>query len=240
MKTVAVALTICRPTARIFLACLARQTVPLPTVLWVDDVPGFTVGELPGFVRVVDGGPLGSPMSIGLVRRAACEYAIKELGAEALLFLDDDDYYAPNHFAVTREALLSAPWTSGQRFGVSYWSQRPELCDDREGTGPQSTWGVRVGTYLAAGGYQDDRLEEVALGRRIGSEQLGPHQRVTHVRMLRGHHLSQTVSYDRAALRRRFQPVPLCAVHAPELDDLEAWCRLHDSSPLAEYHDVRS
>lgn len=226
MRTVAIALTIGRASARGFLGCLARQTFPIPTLLWVDDVPELQVRA---DVHVVHGPALGSARSIGLVRRAACAYAIERMGADALLFLDDDDYYAPDHYQTLCEALETAEWVGARRFGVVSTGQPPQsvtLADDSLGTGPPSTWGMRVTTYLAGGGYQDDTLEEVELTRRIGRERLTRHDRVTHVRRLSGPHLSITVGYDRAALRKLVQPaVELYPEQPEEYRSLDAWCR---------------
>jgi hypothetical protein len=227
MRCAAVALTIGRPQVRGFLWQLSQQTMRVPTLLWADGEDLAVDSPLSEGMCVIHGGALGSPRSIGLVRRAAVAHAIHlfELGDDdGLILLDDDDFYSSRHLEVTAEALSGAAFVGAQRFGIAERGQAPVVCEDAEGMGLHGTWGVRVGTYLDAGGYQDDRLEEVCLARRIGVSHLVMHRRLTHVRRLHDAQLSQTVSYDREALRTCFLPVAIGPEYSPELSELEAWC----------------
>lgn len=230
-KAVAVVLTFGRAALGELLAQLERQTHTLPVLLYVDDAPALRV-EAPSFVHVVHGPRVPRAESIGLVRRFAVEAARQRFelrDEDAFLVLDDDDFYCSRHFEATLHALERAPdWTGALAMGLQRWEgDMPPtyLCADA-GMGQHATWAVRFKLYDQAGGYIDERQEDVGLGYRMGFRTCAGHRYCTHVR--RRHHANMSgphMRFDRGAMRRAdVLSMEARPTWTPELEALEQWC----------------
>lgn len=207
MKLVAVALTIGRPELIGFLHAYLAQSLVCPLVLWADDV-AIDRGNLPPYVHLVNGPPLGSPTSIGPVRDAACRYAIGELGATHLAMLDDDDHYAPEHLAVTADALATgARWVGARRYHRRARDGSETLVECPVGSLP-GAWGMPARTYLDSGGYRPVRVEDADLANRIGwGTMYRPDVPATYTYVNHGTNWFLTHQHRRTDLRRAFIPV---------------------------------
>lgn len=203
MKAAAVVLTYGRASVCELLAMLARQTVRLPVLVWVDDVPQLELDELPALVELEHGPRFERRDSIGLVRAAAVESARARFGLgpeDALLTLDDDDFYSPRHFELTLRALERCDWTGGLDIGLDWRpGQLPTYCSAERGVGQHATWAMRMRAYDAGGGYRDEKHEDMNLAWRLGFNTCRPHHYLTHVRTQHDHNLSAL--FDREHVR---------------------------------------
>jgi hypothetical protein len=233
MKAAAVVCTYGRPALRELLACIARQTYQLPLLVYCDGLL-MELENVPSEFFLV--GEERRAGSLGLVRRSAVQAARTILQLEsqdALLVLDDDDFYASQHFELTLRALDLAPppfgWTGGLSMGLTVDGGAPELVRGEAGVGQHGTWAYRMLAYDAAGGYPDvHRDEDVALSHALGWRNCRPHHCVTHVRR---HHRSNMSArdFDRDLVRKLDHGQAFCASPAPwsdELEQLEQWCQL--------------
>lgn len=207
MNLVAVALTVGRPEVRGFLRAYLAQTLVCPLVLWADDV-ALERGNLPPHIHLVQGPPLGSLTSIGPVRDAACLHAISQLGATHLAMLDDDDGYAPEHLAVTAEALATgATWVGARRYVRRFQDGSEALIECPRGSVP-GAWGMPTATYLASGGYRNVRVEDADLAQRIGWDSMHrPDVPATYTYVEHGNNWFLTHQHRRTDFRRAFVPV---------------------------------
>jgi len=148
------------------------------------------------------------PLTIGPLRAWAVEQAIGlwELDerTDAFLVLDDDDYYSPDHARSTLRAMHDHPGcVVGARDTGILWQagqQAPDLVvGGPYGPGPHATWGVPFRTYRAAGGYQADPVEDLALLSRVGWQGARNHADVTHVRYQYNTDSFSATKGDRAA-----------------------------------------
>jgi hypothetical protein len=240
MKAAAVVCTYGRVALCELLACVARQTLQLPTLVFFDGRLTYTDGsevmrfDVPPLVEVVQA---PRQLSLGLVRRAAVEAAREcfELDAESVvLVLDDDDFYSSKHFELTLAALELARaagwrgWTGALAMGLAIDGGAPELVHGDAGVGQHATWGFPLGAYDAAGGYLDvPRDEDVALGNALGWHHCRPHHHVTHVRRHHGANIS-ALGFDRDVVRAldSLTTVVRPAPWSHELEQLELWCQL--------------
>ena len=226
MKAVAIALTFGRPELSELLACIARQSRPLPTLVYVDDAPELEI-VAPDDVEVVYGAPIaGGEHAIGTMRRLAISLARAryQLGPrDALLVLDDDDFYASTHYEYTLRALeRDAEWTGSLSMGLE-----TTMADGRamiehvraeRGYGQHGTWCYRLGLYDLAGGYPEQTpMPDVALGQAMAAlRPCTPHRYCTHVRKHHALNLS-LCKLSRQELRAR---TPRELVAAPRWTDL--------------------
>lgn len=218
------------------LACIDRQTFPLRTLVFVDGAPGLRFDELPELVDVC-----AAPRqpSLGMVRRAAIEAARDDFelrAQDALLVLDDDDFYSERHYAITFAALGAAlrehgelGWTGALAMGLTVDGGALELVHGEAGVGQHGTWAFTVEAYDAAGGYMDlPRNEDVALGHALGWANCRTHQQVTHVRRHHAANISGRANFDRDMVRAldRMATTVRPSTWSPELEQLERWCQL--------------
>lgn len=237
MKAAAIALSYGRREVCDLLGMWERQTRAVPLLLWLDGVPqSVPTVDLPPSVYPYRCPRLGEPNRIGGVRAAAVAVArdrFKLAPSDAIIIIDDDDFYSSRHVERTLDALLSAEWTGAGRIGIQ-WTRGavPDLVGNVFGPGQHAAWAMRLRLYDLAGGYQEqDEAEDVRLADRIGWARCLTHQHVTHVRRQYGYGSlsSPPIAYDRALLRER---VPLAEAIAPswsaELDELEHWCTTHE------------
>jgi hypothetical protein len=238
MKAAAVVCTYGRDALCELLACVERQTLELPTLVFVDGRLTYPDGapvrrwEVPSMVDVVEA---PRQVSLGMVRRAAIEAAREEfgLGADsAVLVLDDDDFYSSKHFELTLRALERAPrprgWTGALAMGLTVDGGPVELVEGEAGVGQHATWAYRLGAYDEVGGYLDvERNEDIALSHALGWRHCVPHKYVTHVRRQSSSGISSaSVDFDRELVR--LLPTVWPQYYAPrwsdELEQLEQWC----------------
>lgn len=239
MRAAAVVCTYGRAAVCDLLACVDRQTLPLPTLVYVDGAPpgGLRFDALPEYVDACLGPRQGS---LGLVRRAAIEAARTEYDLrsdDAVIVLDDDDFYSSRHFATTVAALESAQlelgglgWTGGLAMGLVVDGGALELVHGEAGVGQHATWAYTLGAYDAAGGYLDvQRNEDVALGHALKWANCRAHHHVTHVRRHHAANISgRGVDFDRDKVRAldRMATVVRPSPWRDELEQLERWCQL--------------
>lgn len=231
-KLVGVSLTFGRQSVCELVAMWQRQRLQTPLFLWIDDAPALDVSDLPEGVYAAHGGQSGRNGSIGVVRHAAMMAAIERFALtldDALIVLDDDDYYSPEHAQACALTLARGPFVAGRRFGLQRdvgefppYLFAPDNFPD-PGMGTHATWAFTVGKYLDAGGYRDAEIEDVDLFERLGGAVL--HSRVTHVRRQYGAHLSITQQYDRASMRA----ASACCTrivphHMADHDQYASWC----------------
>jgi hypothetical protein len=239
MKAAAVVCTYGRLALCELLACVERQTLQLPLLVFFDGRLTYTDGapvmrfDVSSMVEVVEA---PRQLSLGLVRRAAVEAARQsfELDADsAVLVLDDDDFYSARHFELTLAELERAPrplgWTGALAVGLVRDGGAPELVEADSGVGLHATWGYTLGAYDAAGGYPDlPRHEDVSLGHALGWHNCQPHRHVTHVRRHHNANISGgSVGFDRDLVRvlDSLTTVVRPAPWSPELEQLERWCQ---------------
>lgn len=227
MKLAAVVCSIGRASLAELLACIDRQTVALPTLLWLDNVPDVHVHEGES-VYVVHGGKLPT---LGAVRHAAVEAArdVFQLGPrDGFLVLDDDDFYAPTHHELTRAALerSSTGWASSLSIGITRDRGAPEHCVNESGIGQHGTWGLRLDLYDSVGGYPDDPHEDTALAWALGRKLARPGWHTTHVRREHTGNLSgAAVAFDTQRVRELSQLAPMIRARwTAECSFLAAWC----------------
>ncbi len=240
MKAVAIALTFGRASVCELLAMMQRQTRPLPVLLWVDAVP-LTVDTAGMRIDVVHGPPFNS-RSVAGIRRASVEAARKLYGLgprDALLVIDDDDFYSSRHFELLLGMLESDPdlqWTSCRRFGLEHEPNTvPQDVTFESGPGQHGCWAYRLAHYDAAGGYRDEDLAcDPRLAVRMGFHTCSPHSFVTHVRRHHGLNISSRhVNHDRELMRAKSELVDHARpVWSQRCAELEEWCRLHFTPPL--------
>lgn len=232
-EAAAVVLTYGRVELDELLACLERQTVQVPTLIYVDDVPELVI-EAPELALGVvwRGATFPRSHSIGLVRRAAIEAARGCFGlteASGVIVLDDDDFYSSRHFELTLKALGEAPggWTGGLAMGLTNnASWPPEYVRSVSGVGQHATWAFRLGLYDQAGGYPDVGEEDTALGYGMTWKKCLAHYHCTHVRRHHDTNLSGVCRYDRARMRA----IGRLTLHArprwtERCEALEQWCQ---------------
>lgn len=228
-NAVALVITYGRSSLCELLAMLARQTHPLPTMIWVDDVPQLQFDQLPPLVDVVYGHRFERRDSVGLVRAACVERARTRyaLGrGDAILTLDDDDFYAPRHFELTLRALEGAVWTGALEMGLDRNDGNDPMyvCAER-GFGQHATWAMRLGTYDAAGGYRDEREEDMSLAWRVGFASVSPHRYLTHVRTHHDCNMSMGAHYDRPFMRVHDKRTMIVAPHwSARCERFARWC----------------
>ncbi len=229
-RAAAVVLTYGRTLLGELLAQLECQTRPLPVLVWVDDTPDLVV-HAPPLVHVVHGAREGRDRSIGLVRRAAVEAARArfELGADdAIVLLDDDDFYCAHHFARTLQALEGAVWTGGLAMGLVLGDGPPEYVRAERGLGQHATWAMRMAHYDRAGGYIDERSEDTGLAERLGWHTCAPHFACTHVRRHHVANLSGIAQYDRGAMRLIDDTAKVIEPRwSPRCEEFERFCADH-------------
>lgn len=174
------------------------------------------------------------PRTIGPLRAWAVDQAVKlwqlDQAEDAFLVLDDDDYYSPSHAHATLHALHSFGGANvvGARDTGILWSpaQRvPELVRGGPyGPGPHATWGVPLRAYRAAGGYQADPMEDLALLSRIGWQSTSSHFSLTHVRTQHSPVTVSSTQADRAKLEVQGELSLLPRCHSGH-EALARWCR---------------
>jgi hypothetical protein len=229
MRAAAVVCTYGRAELGELLACVARQTLELPTLVYLDGAR-VAFDSLPPSVDVC-AGPRAS--SLGMLRRTAVdvarvEYELGEL--DAVLVLDDDDFYSSQHYELTLRALeLAGPngWTGALAMGFQLDGGPLELVHGEAGVGQHATWSYRLGAYDAAGGYLDvHQDEDTALGHSLGWKNCRAHHYVTHVRRQHSSSISSArVNFDRELVRSLTRCPPVVRpLWTPELEQLERWC----------------
>jgi glycosyltransferase involved in cell wall biosynthesis len=151
VRAVALVITYGRVELCELIACWARQTVEVPLVICVDGETLRTL-DLAANVHVhtLPAG-LGSARSIGPVRAAAVDFARHRFELrpdDAIIVLDDDDYYHPQHTELTLGTLRSAIWTGARRSGLQLErGAAPKLLEGITGHGPHAAWGLRLAAY---------------------------------------------------------------------------------------------
>jgi hypothetical protein len=217
----------------------ARQSRGVPLLVWFDDCATDCAALAGGGVVFHRGPRAGGRTTIGGVRRAAVEYARQLFALEpddAILTLDDDDFYSSHHAAVSLAALeQGAEWTGARRIGIQWrpYQLPPELVASDGGPGQHATWAMLLSTYDRAGGYREqDRVEDMALAERLGWSACQPHRCLTHVRRQFGGASSLSapgVAYDRDALRAAGElPTWIAPSWSHELTELERWALEHE------------
>ncbi len=252
MKTVAICCTVGRASLDELLGMWALQSVSIPLFLALDVDASRWIASVP--IRVAPRDSLGLgvewigqrapdrvrrdayPRTIGPLRAWAVEQATKlwalDVREDSFLVLDDDDYYAPHHARATMQALTSygGQCVVGARdFGI-VWQEgqaEPEMVrGGPHGPGPHATWGMPLRLYHAAGGYQTDPVEDLALLSRIGWHSARSHFEVTHVRSQESGVTVSATSGDRAAMETAGE-VPILPRLTPRLERLQGWCNAH-------------
>lgn len=236
MRAAAVVCTYGRAALCDLLTCIDRQTLPLRTLVFVDGAPGLRFDELPELVDVCAG---PRQASLGLVRRAAVEAAREEFelrAEDAVIMLDDDDFYSSRHYATTFAALDAVQlelgelgWTGGLAMGLTVEGGALELVHGEAGVGQQGTWAFTLGAYDAAGGYLDlPRNEDIALSHALKWSNCRAHHHVTHVRRHHAANISGRADFDREKVRAldRMATNVRPSTWSPELEQLEQWCQL--------------
>ena len=229
MRVAAVVCTYGRAALAQLLACVERQTVPMPTLVWVDDAAHVRVLP-PDGVEVMHGPRMST---IGAVRHAAVEAAssVFDLGPlDGFMTLDDDDFYSSQHFEQTAAALEragSSGWTGALSMGLSYnGSGTIEHVSHDSGIGQHATWAFRFDAYDAAGGYPDDPKEDLGLAYGVGFEKCRPHWHTTHVRRQNEISLSGLASFDPMKLRS-IDTTTVGSIYprwSDECERFERWC----------------
>lgn len=233
MRAAAVVCTYGRASLAQLLACVERQTLQLPTLVWLDASWEAKV-YASGLVEVAHGA-LPRSATLGAKRAAAVELARErfDLGSrDGVLILDDDDFYSSAHFAQTVIALQlagDAGWTGGLSMGLTYSPGAPiEHVRSESGIGQQGTWAFRLDRYDAVGGYPDDNHEDIALAAALGFESCLPHWHTTHVRRQHGVSYSGLASFDPSKLRAIDASVARERLIEPawnaECERFERWC----------------
>ena len=229
MKAAAFVCTYGRVEVCELLTMLERQTLQLPTLVYVDDAPHLRTVKLPDCVSVVHGGPIAN---FGAVRAAAVVVARDLFGLDedsGLIVLDDDDFYSSRHFELTTRALEHAPlgWTGALAMGLTVDGGPVEFVRNSGGVGQHATWAFRLGLYDRAGGY-DVRLrrdEDLALGYAMGFSNCAPHLNATHVRRQSRWGIAGAANFDRQLLRTAAHYTPFLETSdSAELAELEQWC----------------
>lgn len=229
MKAAAVVMTYGRAEVCELIAMLERQTLQLPTLLYVDGRPELRVRGQPDCLNVVHAPPLPT---FGAVRRRSIEWAreLLELDASsAVLVLDDDDFYSSRHFELTIDALTAAPggWTGASAMGLTLDGGPVEYVRSVRGPGQHATWGFLLGLYDQAGGYDAAlaREEDTTLGYAMKWSNCTPHGNCTHVRRQNRGSISGAANFDRQRLRASgFYAAEVRPSWSEELDALEQWC----------------
>lgn len=250
MKVVAVCCSLARADLGEFLGSWAVQTLQLPLFLALDVPASRWLPEVPvqiGDDANAEHGPAewvaqrapervrrgAYPRSIGPLRAWAVECACALWGLDledAVLVLDDDDYYAPNHARATVAALSASGGrlVGARNFGI-VWKRvhgEPELVRGGPyGPGPHATWGMPLRAYTAAGGYQPDAEEDLALLSRIGWQQCLTHTEITHVRRQFGAASYSATQGDRARLEASGE-VDVVPRLTSAMEALAEWCAL--------------
>lgn len=255
MRAVAVCCTVGRPEAEELLAMWALQSVQLPLFVALDVAPARWLPDVP--IRM-EGNPSefnaygepadwvaqrapervrreAYPRTIGPMRAWAVDQAVKlwQLDAreDAVLILDDDDYYSPEHARVTMRALSAGhgALVGARNLGI-LWDARQQVPNyiggGPIGPGPHATWGVPLRTYYAAGGYQEDPVEDLALLSRVGWCNTRAHDDVTHVRSQFHTASFSALQGDREALETRGE-LQLLPRLTPRVERLQRWCATH-------------
>lgn len=230
MRAAAVVLTYGRPELAELLAQWSRQRERVPLLVWVDGTPELAIAA-PAGVHVLHGPRFGARESIGLIRAAAMHAAIGVFAltaADALIVLDDDDYYAPDHTTASLDPLRQgARWTGARAMGLETERGVEYVRADR-GCGQHATWALTVGAYLSAGGYGDAKYEDMDLALRLGWGSCMPHYRCTHVRRQyeQGDNFSGArVRFDRARLREISGGTRAIVPYwSPRCQTLASWC----------------
>jgi len=186
MRAVAIVVTCGRVELMQLLAMWARQSVPVPLLVWLDDAPHVRVCDVPDTFHVHHAPRIGGPLDVGAARNAAVAYARALFGLredDAFIVLDDDDYYARDHAERTLRVLaLGAAWTGARRIGVQRNLDAPVLVESDDGPGQHAAWAMRLGLFDSAGGYPLGPCEDVNLANAIGWPRCTPHWHLTHVR----------------------------------------------------------
>jgi hypothetical protein len=235
VKAAAVVCTYGRAALSELLGCVARQTLKLPTLVYVDGADWLTFDDLPELVEVTHA---PRQLTLGAVRRSAvaCARVAFELGpTDGVLMLDDDDFYTRDHYQTTVDALERAElvhgllgWTGGLCFGLQVDGGLVELVAGDGGVGQQAQWAFHLAAYDAAGGYlaELERNEDIALSHALGWRRCRPHYHVTHVRR---HHVAQVsgrANFDRELVRKLDTlSTTVAPAWSPELEQLEQWCQ---------------
>jgi len=232
MKLAGVVCTYGRAALAELLACIARQTIEIPTLVYVDNAPGLRVDveQFAGMLHVVHGPKLPT---IGAVRSAAVQAARERWPLDGFLLLDDDDFYASVHYEVTSAALrASAGWVAGLSIGITRDGGPPEYVSNEGREGQHATWGVSFEAYDRAGGYPDNAFEDVGLGCALrhskhGRTQCTPHWVTTHVRREHFANLSGRAAHFDTSTVRTIDQLALGTVRprwSAECEFLEQWC----------------
>lgn len=215
------------------IALWARQTTQLPLLVYLDHhTPRISFRDLPKNVAVVKG-PKVEARGIGPARNLAIQKA-RELfrlsSHDAVLMLDDDDYYSPHHVEHTLRVLSSgARWTGARRIGLSQPGLPVELVESMDGPGQHAAWGMELGLWEEHGGYPDGPNEDTQLAIAIGWHRCSPHYRLTHVRIVHAGNLSAFEALKHAdAMARARASATFVDVVRPELTAraalLDQWC----------------
>lgn len=229
MKAAAVVCTYGREALCELLACVERQTLELPTLVYVDRAPELRLFDLPECVQVVRG--LGCD-HFGGVRRASVECARAVFALEpdsGVLVLDDDDFYSSRHFELTVLELERAAggWVGGLAMGLSVENGTPEYVRGESGVGQHGTWGFKLARYDQAGGYpaELERDEDLALGYAMGWKTCTPHWHCTHVRRHHAANISGAADFDRDMVRRLDKLATEARPRwSTKCESFEAWC----------------
>lgn len=97
----------------------------------------------PGYSTSVRHGGLYSN-HFGGATRTICSYLAN---SQYVAYLDDDDWFAPEHLRTLREAVANRAWAHSMRWFVNPYNLEPMCVDTLENTGPNS------GFYEAQGGF---------------------------------------------------------------------------------------
>ena len=244
MNTVAICVSYGRRELGELFTLWLKQTAAVPLFVFLDgvDVPVSAPDPIT-WTRSPKYGARND--SIGALRAAsvaAARHTFDLQPTDAVLMLDDDDYYSPTHAERTIAALEASPhgWVGAQRIGYQWRPDQlpPELVTSGGyGPGQHACWGMRLDVYDAAGGYdRDDPIEDVRLADRIGWGKCTQHPYLTHVRRqfptgtLSAQKSLAGKPYDRDELRRLRPPTPerIEPAWRPELGELEIWCRTNE------------
>jgi hypothetical protein len=220
-----------------------RQSTPIPLVLVFDCSGGISPPAakfLPPGVELHPADVDGDGFQLGGALANAVEVArhAHTLGPDdAILVIDDDDYYSPRHVEVTVAALERerVDWTGAQRIGFQWRPNQmpPEIVDSGWGPGQHAAWAYRLRLYDRAGGYREElgrtagARSDVYLGQRMGWTRCATHRALTHVRRQFGYASISApgMNFDRARLRASVPLLPsIQPAWRPELDALERWC----------------
>jgi hypothetical protein len=220
-----------------------RQTLKIPLLVWLDvgsqqegdtrltPLAGCDAHPLVPHVTVVRARRRTLGRSLASMRNdsilwAECFYDLLE--EDALVILEDDDFYASTHAERCLDVLTSGhQWVGSRRVGQQWHAGRaPELCSSTGGPGPHAQWAYRLGAYLRAGGYPDVEQDDIGLMARMNAAGIvcEPHWLLSYVRREHESNLSRH-AYDVEAVRTKASlAVTLKPAWNAELDALERWC----------------